>query len=161
MDTRHGVGQGGRALVERSIYRQATDRYSVCFILDGKPRFRTVGYDPDMTRAERWALIDAARWVSSLLRPGFASALSRSGGSAGSRARWPAVSVAGARSRSRRVRKLIRGSRGSLANAWKLRPKLARPRPDGQLRTYEITELRTYEITAHCPNAHQWQVYAS
>ena len=51
-----------RERVERGIYRQPNGRYAVCFMLDGKPRFRTVGYDLDLARAERQAFVDAARW---------------------------------------------------------------------------------------------------
>jgi hypothetical protein len=51
-----------RTRVERGIYRQANGKYAVCFMLDGKPRFRTVGYDLDVARAERCAFVEAARW---------------------------------------------------------------------------------------------------
>jgi hypothetical protein len=39
---------GRRVRVERGIYRQANGKYVVCFMLDGKPRFRTVGYDLEL-----------------------------------------------------------------------------------------------------------------
>ena len=39
--------------VERGIYRQANGKYAVCFMLDGKPRFRTVGNDLELARAQR------------------------------------------------------------------------------------------------------------
>jgi hypothetical protein len=48
--------------VEGGIYRQANGKYAVCFMLDGKPRFRTVGYDLELARAERRAFVEAARW---------------------------------------------------------------------------------------------------
>jgi hypothetical protein len=48
--------------VERGIYRQANGKYAVCFMLDGKPTFRTVGDDLDLARAERRVFIEAARW---------------------------------------------------------------------------------------------------
>src|SRR6266700_4183687 len=51
-----------RVRVERGIYRQRNGKYAVCFMLDGKPRFRTVGYDLDVARAERQAFVEAARW---------------------------------------------------------------------------------------------------
>jgi integrase len=51
-----------RVRVERGVYRQRNGKYAVCFMLDGKPRFRTVGYDLDVAREERAALIEAARW---------------------------------------------------------------------------------------------------
>jgi hypothetical protein len=62
MTTRHGGGAARRMRVERGLYRQGNGKYAVCFMLDGKPRFRTVGYDLDLARAERGAFIDAARW---------------------------------------------------------------------------------------------------
>jgi hypothetical protein len=31
-------------------------------MLDGKPRFRTLGYDLELARAERRAFVEAARW---------------------------------------------------------------------------------------------------
>jgi hypothetical protein len=46
-----GVPPNGRVRVERGIYRQANGKYVVCFMLDGKPRFRTVGYDLELARA--------------------------------------------------------------------------------------------------------------
>lgn len=39
--------------MERGIYRQANGKYVVCFMLDGKPCFRTVGYDLELGRAQR------------------------------------------------------------------------------------------------------------
>ena len=53
---RDGVERGGRVRVERGIYRQANGKYAVCFMIDGKPRFRTVGYDLALARAERRTL---------------------------------------------------------------------------------------------------------
>jgi integrase len=51
-----------RVRVERGVYRQRNGKYAVCFMLDGKPRFRTVGYDLEVAREERAALMEAARW---------------------------------------------------------------------------------------------------
>lgn len=62
MTTRDGGGAGRRMRVERGIYRQVNGKYAVCFMLEGKPRFRTVGYDLDVARAERCAFVEAARW---------------------------------------------------------------------------------------------------
>jgi integrase len=52
---------GARVHVERGIYLQPNGRYAVCFMVDGKPRFRTVGRDLEAARAERSALVDAAQ----------------------------------------------------------------------------------------------------
>jgi hypothetical protein len=52
---------GRRSRVERGIYRQPNGRYTVCFMLDGRPTFRTVGYDLDGARRERRAFVEAAR----------------------------------------------------------------------------------------------------
>jgi integrase len=49
-----------RIRVERGIYRQPNGKYAVCFMLDGKPRFRTVGYDLQLARKERETLARAA-----------------------------------------------------------------------------------------------------
>lgn len=62
MTTRDGGGAGRRIRVERGIYRQANGKYAVCFMLDGKPTFRTVGYDLESARAQRRTFVDAARW---------------------------------------------------------------------------------------------------
>jgi Phage integrase, N-terminal SAM-like domain len=62
MTTRDGGAAARRMRVERGIYRQRNGKYAVCFMLDGKPRLRTVGYDLDVARAERRAFIEAARW---------------------------------------------------------------------------------------------------
>jgi integrase len=62
MTTWDGGAAARRMRVERGIYRQANGKYAVCFMLDGKPRLRTVGYDLDVARAERRAFIEAARW---------------------------------------------------------------------------------------------------
>lgn len=50
----------GRVRVERGIYRQPNGKYAVCFMLEGKPRFRTVGYDLALARKERETLSRAA-----------------------------------------------------------------------------------------------------
>ena len=51
-----------RVRVEQGIYRQPNGKYAVCFMLDGRPTFRTVGYELDATRRERRAFVEAARW---------------------------------------------------------------------------------------------------
>jgi integrase len=53
---------GRRSRVERGIYRQPNGKYAVCFMLDGKLTFRTVGYELDAARRERCAFVEAARW---------------------------------------------------------------------------------------------------
>ena len=58
---------GGRASsrwvrVERGIYRQANGKYAVCFMSDGRPHFRTVGYDLELARAQRRSFVRAARF---------------------------------------------------------------------------------------------------
>jgi sirohydrochlorin ferrochelatase len=53
---------GRRSRVERGIYRQPNGKYTVCFMLDGKLTFRTVGYELDAARRERQAYVEAARW---------------------------------------------------------------------------------------------------
>jgi hypothetical protein len=50
-----------RVAVERGIYHQGNDKYAVCFMVAGKPHFRTIGYDLGAARRERAALIEAAR----------------------------------------------------------------------------------------------------
>ena len=51
---------GRRVRVERGIYRQPNGKYTVCFMLDGKPRFRTAGYDLALARKQRETLARAA-----------------------------------------------------------------------------------------------------
>lgn len=51
----------GRTRVERGIYRQLNGRHAVCFMVAGKPRFRTVGENLDEARAARALLIEAGR----------------------------------------------------------------------------------------------------
>jgi integrase len=48
--------------MERSVYQQPNGKYAVCFMLEGKPRFRTVGYNLEVAREARQAFIEAARW---------------------------------------------------------------------------------------------------
>jgi hypothetical protein len=50
-----------RARVERGVYQQPNRKYAVCFMLDGKPRFRTVEGAIDDARAERARLAVAAK----------------------------------------------------------------------------------------------------
>jgi Phage integrase, N-terminal SAM-like domain len=52
----------GRRRVERGIYLQPNGKYAICFMLDGRPHFRTLGYDLDVARAERQTFVEAARW---------------------------------------------------------------------------------------------------
>jgi hypothetical protein len=76
-----------RVAVERGIYHQGNDKYAVCFMVAGKPHFRTIGYDLGAARRERAALIErhgAARWRSphscaSRRSPGAGSRASRRG----------------------------------------------------------------------------------
>jgi integrase len=56
-----GSRSGRRVRVERGIYRQPNGNYAICFMLDGKPRFRTVGGDFDAARAARARLVIAAQ----------------------------------------------------------------------------------------------------
>jgi integrase len=51
----------GRQRVERGIYEQPNGKYIVCFMVDGRPRFRVVGIDLDEARREREALLQAAK----------------------------------------------------------------------------------------------------
>ena len=51
-----------RVCVEQGIYRQPNGKYAVCFMLDGRPTFRTVGYELDAARRERRAFVEAVRW---------------------------------------------------------------------------------------------------
>jgi integrase len=50
----------GRQRVERGVYLQPNGKYAVCFMVEGKPRFRTVGVDLAEARAARAALIEAS-----------------------------------------------------------------------------------------------------
>jgi hypothetical protein len=43
-----GAAPRGRVRVERGIYRQQNSKYVVCFMLDGRPRFGTAGYDLEL-----------------------------------------------------------------------------------------------------------------
>jgi hypothetical protein len=54
-------GSKGRVRVERWIYEQANGNYLVCFMLDGRPRFRTVGNDLELARAQRLSFMRAAQ----------------------------------------------------------------------------------------------------
>jgi len=51
----------GRARVERGVYQQPDGKYAVCFMLGGKPRFRTVDDDLDDARSARARLVIAAQ----------------------------------------------------------------------------------------------------
>ena len=50
-----------RPRVERGVYQQPNGKYAVCFMLDGKPRFRTVAGDLDAARSARARLAIAAK----------------------------------------------------------------------------------------------------
>lgn len=50
-----------RARVEQGIYLQPNGKYAVCFMVAGRPRFRTVGYDIEEARAERALFIESTR----------------------------------------------------------------------------------------------------
>jgi integrase len=54
-------GQVGRVPVERGVYRQPNGKYAVCFMLDGRPRFRIVDRDLDDARGARARLVIAAQ----------------------------------------------------------------------------------------------------
>ena len=41
MTQTHNDRRAQRSRVERGVYRQPNGKYAVCFMLDGKPRFRT------------------------------------------------------------------------------------------------------------------------
>ena len=58
MESKKGTAQ--RRRVERGIYRQPNGKYAVCFMLAGKPRFRTVAGDLDAARRQRELLVAAA-----------------------------------------------------------------------------------------------------
>jgi integrase len=51
----------GRRRVERGIYEQPNGKYMVCFMVDGRPRFRVVGVDLEEARRQRKELIQAAK----------------------------------------------------------------------------------------------------
>jgi integrase len=57
-----GIQSRSRVRVERGIYRQTNGKYVVCFMLDGRPRFRTVGNDLELARAQRLSFMRAARF---------------------------------------------------------------------------------------------------
>jgi len=52
--------QSARVRVERGVYRQPNGKYAVCFMLNGRPRFRTVDGDLDDARSARARLVIAA-----------------------------------------------------------------------------------------------------
>src|SRR6266540_3103018 len=53
--------RAGRTRVERGVYRQPNGKYAVCFMLGGKPRFRTVVGNLDDARSARARLMIAAQ----------------------------------------------------------------------------------------------------
>jgi hypothetical protein len=57
-----GIPSNRRVRGERGIYRQANGKCAVWFMLDGKPRLRTVGYDLELARAQRLSSMRAARF---------------------------------------------------------------------------------------------------
>jgi integrase len=52
--------RSGRRRGERGIYVQPNGKYMVCFMVDGKPRFRVVGLDLNEARLQRTMLMQAA-----------------------------------------------------------------------------------------------------
>lgn len=52
--------RASRVRVERGVYQQPNGKYAVCFMLAGKPRFRTVAGGLDAARREREVLAAAA-----------------------------------------------------------------------------------------------------
>jgi integrase len=60
MESRKGTARPCRVRVERAIYRQPNGKYAVCFMLAGKPRFRTVAGDLGAARRQRELLVAAA-----------------------------------------------------------------------------------------------------
>src|SRR5919106_192515 len=61
MNTAIDREQGRRVRVERGVYRQLNGKYAVCFMLDGKPRFRTVDGSLEEARGARARLALAAQ----------------------------------------------------------------------------------------------------
>jgi hypothetical protein len=57
----NGGTRFGRRRVERRIYEQPNGKYMVCFMVDGKPRFRVMGLDLVETRRQREVFVQAAR----------------------------------------------------------------------------------------------------
>jgi integrase len=60
MESKKAAAQGRRVRVERSIYRQPNGKYAVCFMLAGRPRFRTVAGELEAARRQRELLVAAA-----------------------------------------------------------------------------------------------------
>src|SRR5260370_14957499 len=83
-----GSRSSRRVRVERGIYRQANGKYAVCFMLDGKPRFRTVGGDLELARAQRLSFMRAARFGSVAAPPRFGWEWVPGGWVRDSRAAW-------------------------------------------------------------------------
>jgi hypothetical protein len=78
MESKKGTAQ--RRRVERGIYRQPNGKYAVCFMLAGKPRFRTVAGNLDSARRQRELLVAAAEAGALLAvspRPRFATVADR------------------------------------------------------------------------------------
>jgi integrase len=61
MNRRDDVDRCRRVRVERGVYQQPNGKYAVCFMLGGKPRFRTVDGDIDAARSARARLAIAAQ----------------------------------------------------------------------------------------------------
>jgi integrase len=61
MNGRDSVSTRRRVRVERGVYRQPNGKFAVCFMLDGRPRFRTVDGDLDAARSARARLALAAQ----------------------------------------------------------------------------------------------------
>ena len=61
MNGQDGVETRRRVRVERGVYRQPNGKYAVCFMLGGKPRFRTVEGNLDAARSARARFAIAAQ----------------------------------------------------------------------------------------------------
>lgn len=54
-----------RLRVERGIYQQPNGKYAVCFMVDGRPCFRTVGYDVEPWPPKKAAMASTRLALSS------------------------------------------------------------------------------------------------
>jgi hypothetical protein len=97
MESKKGTAQ--RRRVERGIYRQPNGKYAVCFMLAGKPRFRTVAGDLDAARRQRELLVAAPKPLPWPWPRGCGSRPWPTAGLRASKRRSPPVSGASARSR--------------------------------------------------------------
>ena len=114
-----------RVRVERGIYQQPNGKYAVCFMVDGKPRFRTVGHDLEAPRAERSSLVDAARRGEVPVAPNLASGRWLINGSRATQRSWQPINGVSAR-----WRRIATTSTGICPHGW---------RGDGCLRLPSMT----------------------